>query len=47
MATEQLEIIREFPFELYWESQRAYLGPDRNLCLQVADVSESMGLDCS
>jgi len=47
MATEQLEIIREFPFEFYGETYRAYLGTDRNMYLRVADISESMGLDYS
>lgn len=45
MATEQLAIIREFPFEFYRETYRAYLGTDRNMYLRVADISESMGLD--
>ncbi len=45
MAIEQLEILREFPFEFYGETYRAYLGTDRNLYLRVADISESMGLD--
>ena len=45
MATEQLEILREFPFEFYGETYRAYLGTDRNLYLRVADISQSMGLD--
>jgi len=45
MATEQLEILREFPFEFYGETYHAYLGTDRNLYLRVADISESMGLD--
>lgn len=45
MATEQLEIIREFPFEFYRETYRAYLGTDRNMYLRIADISESMGLD--
>ncbi len=45
MAIEQFEILREFPFEFYGETYRAYLGTDRNLYLRVADISESMGLD--
>ena len=45
--TEQLEIIREFPFDFYGESYRAYLATDRNLYLRLADISESMGLDLS
>jgi len=45
MAIEQLEILREFPFEFYGETYHTYLGTDRNLYLRVADISESMGLD--
>lgn len=45
MEAPALEIIREFPFEFYAETYRAYLGTDRNLYLRVADISESIGLD--
>ena len=45
MEAQTLEIIREFPFEFYAETYRAYLGTDRNLYLRVADISESIGLD--
>ena len=45
MEVQTLEIFREFPFEFYGETYRAYLGTDRNLYLRVADISESMGLD--
>jgi hypothetical protein len=45
VEAQTLEIIREFPFDFYGETYRAYLGTDRNLYLRVADISESVGLD--
>jgi hypothetical protein len=42
---DQLEIIREFPFEFYGETYRAYLGTDRNLYVRLGDICETVGLD--
>ncbi len=41
---EQLEIIRELPFEFYEETYRAYLGTNRNLYVRISDICEAMGL---
>ncbi|MGE5377613.1 MAG: phage antirepressor N-terminal domain-containing protein [Bacteroidota bacterium] len=41
---EQLEIIRDLPFDFYGETYRAYLGADRNLYVRVSDICEAMGL---
>jgi antirepressor protein len=43
--TNELEIIREFPFEFYGETYRAYLGTDRNLYIRLSDLCEALGLD--
>jgi len=46
MAT-QLEIIREFPFDFYGTTYRAYLGSDRNLYIRIADICDAVGLALS
>ncbi len=42
---EQLEIIRELPFEFYGETYRAYLGNDRNLYVRLSDICDAVGLN--
>lgn len=44
---EQLEIIRELPFEFYNETYRAYLGNDRNLYVRLSDICDAVGLNYS
>lgn len=42
---EQLEIIRELPFEFYGETYRVYLGNDRNLYVRISDICDAVGLN--
>jgi hypothetical protein len=45
MAIEQLEIIREFSFEFYGDTYRAYLGTERKISRRSL-INASQEMEC-